>query len=261
MTRWITLLLVLAGCAAPTEALECTSDLDCPAEERCSTGVCGPPTDGPVDAGPQVASDAGSHAVADAGVVPDAGPQARPDAGVRVPSGPPPFRPPPASPLCMGTTTSTCACADGRDGERRCRSDDSLGACVCGDTEEDRIARVRGGIVGLWAGTRFTVWDGEQLVWVAFRADGTQGSECVGACLTFFWPEDGTPTPNRTYRIYDVTADDTGRGDLSFAYASFTRALALERITISADEDRMTFEARHDEIAHPLLFDLVRYAP
>lgn len=161
----------------------------------------------------------------------------------------------------MGTTTSTCACADGRDGERRCRSDDSLGACVCGDTEDDRLARVRGGIVGLWAGTRFTVWDDEQLVWVAFREDGTFGSECVGACLTFYWPEDGTPTPNRTYRINDVTADDTGRGDVSVAHTSFIRSLALERIAITADEEQMTFEARDDEIAHPLLFDLVRYAP
>ncbi len=243
------------SCVAGTDALNCTTDLECGSGSLCVQGDCLPPS-GPMDAGPRADAgrvDLGPPGGPDAGL--DAGPDTFPDAG----PGTPPW-PPPQPTDCMGTGSQACTCPDGASGMQWCRSDSTFGACVCGGGEEERLGRIRAGMIGLWQGTRTTIWDGTLPVLLQFNLDETYGSQCMGTCSTFYWGIDGPAVPARRYYIFDVTADGTGRGDLDILFSGNDtgQRYAMERIWLSEDEEQLRFEFRRPDNNNPVFFELQR---
>lgn len=252
---------LLFGCVAGTDEFDCGSE--CGPPDTCQNAVCvrfdgggGPTGDGgraPRDGGRGFIRDGGPWFADDAGTERDGGPMPPIDAGM--------LEPPPPDPGCMTSGAQTCTCTDGRTGVRQCRSDDTFGACVCGDSDQDHLARLRGGIVGLWQGTRTTIWDGTQPVLVEFLANGTHGALCVARCSVFYWGIDGPPTPARVYALYDVTADRTGRGDLDIIFfpdSTTGQRYAMERVEIDALEETLRFEFHRPDNNNPVFFDLER---
>jgi hypothetical protein len=255
--------LLVAGCVAGTESLECTTDFECGPNRLCVERTCSEPQDGgvsaPTDAGTNVPNDAGPNVPDDGGTItpPDASVPPY-DGGT---PGPFPFPQPPPHPECTMEGPVPCTCEDGDDGTQQCRSDGTFGRCICDDGERSRLERLRGGIVGLWGGTRTSVWDQTKPVYVLFLEDGTYGAQCNDACTAFYWGTDGPPTPARYYYLYDVTADDTGRGDLDLVWRNDDprgQRYALERIELSEDEESLRFEFRRPDNNNPLHFDLRR---
>ena len=143
-------------------------------------------------------------------------------------------------PSCIPGQTSACACTDGRDGAQICDDTGRYGPCECTDPE---IVRLRRAIIGNWAGTRTSPWDGTHGVRLTFQDDGTWRAQCDDDCFVFYYggyevdPENG-------YTLSNVNDDGlaTGRLRVSWGAEDSTQWGDLRVLTISDDETELRFE-------------------
>lgn len=222
---------------------------------------------------PEVPEDAGTGSDASKRPLPDASPWVVPDA--TPPDGPVTQLPPPridagepkldadplttdgAAPSCVPGREVECACTNGRIGAQLCNAQGQFSPCRCLD---DRLARLRQGVLGTWKGTVTTPWQPPYAVTITFEADGHYSAHCVQldvSCRAFYWGSD-LDTPEKRYDIQDVRADGKGTAEILIWFdPGNVNHGQLRSIDLSADGNTLTFEAWKDSYG-PLKFALTR---
>jgi hypothetical protein len=112
--------------------------------------------------------------------------------------------------------------------------------------EGDRLAWIKAGMIGDWAGTITTPWTGSYQVEITFRADGTYSARSLDPNNTAFYYGSDDDDPNKRYDVFDVWANGHGRGwiDLTFGPSSFVRD-ELDMIRLSASQNLLRFDVWH----------------
>ena len=168
-------------------------------------------------------------------------------------------------PTCMPGQSVSCLCADGRTGAQVCRSDSTLGECICpvpdgGPWEVQQLARLRRGIVGRWTGLQHNPWDfitGPCTCTVSFSATNYTGHSIGDRCTVFNW---GTnmDSPLKIYGIDSASPEGVGKGRLTLFWdAGTTNEADILDLNLSNDENELQFKVMYAG-SGPLEFSLKR---
>jgi hypothetical protein len=156
-----------------------------------------------------------------------------------------------SQPSCVTGATVGCTCFDGSSGAQECRADGTYAPCRCLLTE------TRQRLIGKWAGTRQSSWDGEHAVTLEFFSDGHYSAQCADDCVVLYWGSN-TDSPEKTYLIAHVNADGIGFGMIAIWFGPGNwRPGSIEALTLSADGNTLSFSVWYDTYG-PLVFKLTR---
>jgi hypothetical protein len=156
---------------------------------------------------------------------------------------------------CVPGTSLGCACTDGRKGAQICNGQGRFDACVCAD---ERLLRLRKGVLATWNGTVTTPWVKPYSVTMTFFADGHYSARCLQPnCVAMYYGSDADSAEKR-YDIQDVRADDKGAGEITFWFnPGNTNGGQLRNIDLSVDGSSLAFDAWKGDYG-PLHFALRR---
>ena len=154
-------------------------------------------------------------------------------------------------PACIVGSTLACVCFDGSPGAQVCQPGGTYAPCRCLLTE------VRQRLVGSWAGTRRTTWDGEHPVTMSFTSDGHYSAHCADGCIAMYYGSD-TDTLEKTYRIDQVNSDGVAAGEIMIWFdPGNTNRGQIINLKFGVDGNTLTFSVYKGDYG-PLEFTLQR---
>jgi len=164
---------------------------------------------------------------------------------------------------CVPGQSIGCTCASGQSGAQVCRADGTYGECVCasidpGTWEQQQLARLRRGMVGMWTGMQTNPWLSSCSTTITFEANGHYSAHSPGdACVVFYYGSNDD-SPEKTYLLNDVLPTAEGKGEIVFWFNPGNTNLGeIRHLVLSDDENQLRFEAWKTGYG-PLVFTLKR---
>ena len=114
--------------------------------------------------------------------------------------------------------------------------------------------------MGIWSGTA-TFKNGTPCnTTITFTSDGHYSAHSPGETCIVFYYGTNDDSPEKQYRIDDVTASAEGSGTIEIYFApNDTNEGKIQKLELSADAPKLTFEVFKDGYG-PILFQLIREA-